>query len=182
MRWAALCDFGLFVSGLFAWTLLEYAVHGWMAHRFETPVSPIHAVHHRDPHAVFAMGAWLPAVAPMLVGIACGARGFIPVYGGILAGFAGYEALHYRIHFRAPSCRLEARLRTRHLMHHYCEPRLCLGITTALWDRLFGTEPPGADAAWMAARVGSISPLEGRSNLTAPGAVLRRLLAAWHTR
>jgi len=173
---------GLFGAGLLTWTLLEYAVHGWMGHRFATFVTPIHHVHHRDPRAVFALGAWLPALLPILVGAALGARGWTIFYGGILAGFAVYEVLHYRIHFHAPLCRAEARMRTRHLIHHYCAPALCFGVTTALWDCVFRTAPSDADAAALAARVSSIAPLEGRSNVSAPGAVMRRLIATIATR
>jgi len=167
---------GLFGAGLLTWTLLEYAIHGWMGHRFATFVTPIHHVHHRDPRAVFALGAWLPALLPILVAAALGARRWTIFYGGILAGFAVYEVLHYRIHFHAPLCRAEARMRTRHLIHHYCAPALCFGVTTALWDRVFRTAPSDADATALAAHVASIAPLEGRSNVSAPGAVMRRLM------
>ncbi len=173
---------GLFVAGLFAWTLLEYAIHGWMGHQFKTFVTPIHHVHHRDPRAVFALGAWLPALLPILVGAALGESGWTIFYGGVLTGFAIYEVAHYRIHFRAPLCRAEARMRTRHLIHHYCEPELCFGVTTALWDRVFGTAPTDADATAFAVRVASIVPLKGRSNVGAPGAVMRRLVATIATR
>lgn len=176
----ALYAIGLFASGLFLWTLLEYAIHGWMGHRFVTFVTPIHAVHHRDPHAVFALGAWMPAAVPLLAGLACGAWRFTLVYGGLVAGLAAYEALHYRIHFRVPCCRFEARLRTRHLIHHYCAPTLCYGVTTALWDRVFATDPAEDAGARMAAEVAGIAPLAGRSNLAAPGAVLRRLFLIRH--
>jgi len=169
---------GLFIAGLLGWTFLEYAIHGWMGHRFATFVTPLHNVHHRDPRAVFALGAWLPALLPILVGVALGARGWTVFYGGILAGFAVYEVLHYRIHFRAPAFRSEARMRTRHLIHHYCAPALCFGVTTALWDHVFRTAPSDADAAALAARISSIPPLKGRSNVSAPGAVMRRLIAA----
>jgi hypothetical protein len=81
------------------------------------------------------------------------------------------------MHFRAPSCRVEARMRTRHLIHHYCAPALCFGVTTALWDRVFRTTPSGANGALLAARVASIAPLEGSSNLATPGTVMRRLIA-----
>ncbi|HZO82981.1 MAG TPA: sterol desaturase family protein [Candidatus Binataceae bacterium] len=174
---AALSDLGLMAGGLFAWTLVEYAIHGWMGHRFATFVTPIHAVHHRDPHAVFALGAWLPALAPLLIGVACGARAFSLIYGGLLAGFAGYEALHYRLHFCAPCCRVEARLRTRHLIHHYRAPTRFYGVTSALWDRVFATGATGAVAARLAAEVADIPPLAGRSNLAAPSAMSRRLAA-----
>jgi sterol desaturase/sphingolipid hydroxylase (fatty acid hydroxylase superfamily) len=173
----ALCIVGLFGAGLLTWTFLEYAVHGWMSHRFATFVVPFHQVHHRDPRAVFALGAWLPALLPLLIGAARGARGWTIFYGGILAGFAAYEVLHYRMHFCAPSCRAEARMRTRHLIHHYSAPTLCLGITTELWDRVFRTTAGGANGALLAARVASIAPLEGPSNLATPGIVMRRLIA-----
>jgi len=173
---------GLFAAGLLTWTFLEYAIHGWMSHRFATFVTPLHQVHHRDPRAVFALGAWLPALLPIVIGAARGARGWTIFYAGILAGFAAYEILHYRIHFRAPACRAEARMRTRHLIHHYCAPARCFGVTTALWDRVFGTTASGADAAAMAVRVASILPLDGRSNVAAPGATMRRLIATIATR
>jgi sterol desaturase/sphingolipid hydroxylase (fatty acid hydroxylase superfamily) len=170
---------GLFIAGLLGWTLLEYAIHGWMGHRFATFVTPLHNVHHRDPSAVFALGAWLPALLPILIGAARRASGGWTIfYAGILTGFAAYEVLHYRMHFRAPCCRAEARLRTRHLVHHYCAPALNFGVTTALWDRVFKTTASGANAAALAARVASVAPLEGHSNLAAPGAVMRRLIAA----
>lgn len=166
---------GLFGAGLVTWSLLEYAIHGWMGHRFATFVTPIHHVHHRDPRAVFALGAWLPALLPMLVGAALGAREWTIFYGGTLAGFAIYEVLHYRIHFCAPLCRAEARMRTRHLIHH-CTPTLYFGVTTEAWDRVFGTAPSDADAAALAARVASIAPLAGPSNVSAPGVVMRRVM------
>jgi 4-hydroxysphinganine ceramide fatty acyl 2-hydroxylase len=168
---------GLFGAGLLTWTFLEYAIHGWMGHRVATFMTSLHHVHHRDPRAVFALGAWPPALLPLLAGAAFGARGWTIFYAGILAGFAIYEVLHYRIHFRAPACRAEARMRTRHLIHHYCAPALCLGVTTTLWDHVFGTTPTQADGALLAARVDSIAPLKGPSNVATPGAVMRRLIA-----
>ncbi len=173
----ALSIVGFFGAGLLTWTFLEYAIHGWMGHRFATFVTPLHHVHHRDLRAVFALGAWLPALLPLVIGAARGACGWTIFYGGILAGFAAYEVLHYRMHFRAPICRAEARMRTRHLIHHYCAPALFFGVTTPLWDRVFRTTASGAEGALLAARVASIAPLEGPSNVTAPGAMMRRLIA-----
>jgi sterol desaturase/sphingolipid hydroxylase (fatty acid hydroxylase superfamily) len=168
---------GLFIAGLLGWTFVEYAIHGWMGHRFATFVSPLHSVHHCDPRAVFALGAWLPALLPILIGAARGASGWTIFYAGLLTGFATYEVLHYRMHFRAPACRAEACLRTRHLVHHYCSPALNFGVTTPLWDCVFKTSASSANAA-LAARVASVAPLEGNSNLAAPGAVMRRFIAA----
>jgi sterol desaturase/sphingolipid hydroxylase (fatty acid hydroxylase superfamily) len=147
-----------------------------MGHRFATFVTPIHAVHHRDPHAVFAIGAWLPALVPLIVGFLCHAGTFSLVYGGSLAGFAIYEAIHYRIHFCRPICDLETRLRARHLAHHYRVPTRCYGVTTPLWDLVFGTGVTDSETAWMRTNASRIPPLDGCSNLAAPGLALRRLI------
>src|SRR5260370_27319575 len=49
----------IFILGLLAWTFIEYVIHGWLSHTFSTFVTPIPDVHHRDPHAIFTIGAWL---------------------------------------------------------------------------------------------------------------------------
>ena len=156
----------LFVAGAFTWTLVEYAVHGWLSHRYRTFVTPLHQVHHRDPSAVFAIGAWLPAVA--IIGALLAAVGLTPAMDivlGIAAGFASYEALHYRLHFAKPATRWEQRLRLRHLAHHAALPHRCLGVTTAFWDRVFGTEAGGDELDALAGPLASIEPLTGRCNL-----------------
>src|SRR5579864_8806365 len=123
--------FAVFLVGLLSWTLLEYAIHGWMAHLHQTFVTPIHAVHHRDPHAVFAIGTWLPTVAvlALLLGIFGRAPGVI-FYCGLLCGFAAYEILHYRLHFAHTLMPFERGLRDHHLVHHLRRSTMCLGVVT----------------------------------------------------
>jgi sterol desaturase/sphingolipid hydroxylase (fatty acid hydroxylase superfamily) len=137
-----LFDALLFAAGLFAWTIVEYVIHGVLGHAHRTFVTALHDVHHRDPRAVFALGAWIPTAVVMIGTWAM--FGWAPgviFYGGIVCGFAGYEYVHYRIHFARPSCALEARLRARHLAHHMNEPDAIFGVTSRIWDVAFGTEP-----------------------------------------
>src|SRR5712672_2766504 len=106
--------------GLFAWTFIEYGIHGFLSHIFDTFATPLHAEHHRDPHAVFTVGAWLPTAVLSLV--VFGIFGLTPatiVWLGIVTGFLGYELMHYRMHFARPLCALEDRMRQRHLAHHF---------------------------------------------------------------
>lgn len=155
-----------FVAGLFSWTFVEYLIHGWMAHVFKTFATALHDVHHRDPRAVFTLGAWPPSALVWLAGYAL--LGFGPAmifYTGLLAGFVAYEIIHYRLHFVAPSTALEARLRSRHLVHHYRAPDFCFGVTTPLWDLVFGTEPQREQMRQLGPAVRGIAPLTGRSNL-----------------
>ncbi len=154
-----------FVAGLLGWTLIEYVIHGVLSHIFHTFATPLHDAHHRDPHAVFTVGAWIPAAlvtAALLVlfGVTTGTAAWM----GIVAGFVGYEIFHYRIHFAEPVCALEARLRARHLAHHFRHPDAIFGVTNRLWDRVFGSEPDSAALAEWEREMTSIRPLEGRSN------------------
>ena len=166
-----LADALIFAAGVFVWTLLEYVIHGVLGHARRTFVSGLHEVHHRDPRAVFALGSWIP-VAMVIVGgwVLFGAAAGVIFLGGVAAGFAGYELVHYRIHFSKPACALEARMRARHLAHHFKEPDAIFGVTTRLWDVVFGTEPEAGRMRELATVGNGIAPLSGRSNL---GRVIR---------
>jgi sterol desaturase/sphingolipid hydroxylase (fatty acid hydroxylase superfamily) len=166
-----LADTLVFAVGVFAWTLLEYVIHGVLGHAHRTFVTRLHEVHHRDPRAVFALGAWVPVA--VVIGVAWRIFGAAPgviFLGGVAAGFAGYEFVHYRIHFSRPSCAVEERLRARHLAHHFREPDAIFGVTTPLWDVVFGTEPAVERMRGLAESGKAIAPLSGRSNL---GRVIR---------
>jgi dihydroceramide fatty acyl 2-hydroxylase len=170
----AIDNAALLGAGLFVWTLLEYALHGWLGHTLRTFAAPLHQVHHRDPRRVFAVGAWLPVAAILIAGVA--RWGFAPamvVLSGTAAGFAAYETLHYRIHFATPRGRVEACLRERHLVHHYRAPHRCFGVTSALWDRVLGSDLPDAEMRRLRASIIDVLPLTGASNL---GALLHRRL------
>jgi dihydroceramide fatty acyl 2-hydroxylase len=155
----------LIAAGVLAWTLVEYLIHGVLSHRLRTFATPLHAAHHRDPHAVFTVGAWIPVA--LLTACGLWLLGFGPAmlfYLGLLAGFIAYEAIHYRIHFSRPRTRMEARLRARHLAHHLRAPNEIFGVTTALWDRVFGTQPAPARRLELETAVAGIAPLTGPSN------------------
>jgi sterol desaturase/sphingolipid hydroxylase (fatty acid hydroxylase superfamily) len=156
---------GLLLIGFLFWGLLEYAIHGGLAHRWKTFVSPLHASHHRDPRRVFASPIAVLPIALLLSAVAAlftGPLRAIFFIAGVIVGFARYEWLHWRFHFREPRSRRERVLRCHHLAHHYCDTRNYHGVSTRLWDRVFGTLP----ASWRAdyARVEGRAPLAGNSN------------------
>src|ERR1700683_2432649 len=155
----------MFVLGLFAWTFIEYLIHGVLSHMFSTFAAPLHAEHHRDPHAVFTVGAGLPtAIVSMIVFGMFGLTPATTVWLGIIVGFLAYEFFHYRIHFARPLFAIEDRLRQRHLAHHAHAPEEIFGVTNRIWDRVFGSEPDHARLAQMQASVAMTKPLTGPSN------------------
>jgi dihydroceramide fatty acyl 2-hydroxylase len=155
----------LFADGVLAWSFVEYAIHGWLGHRFRTFATPLHAVHHQDPHAVFTVGAWIPVTTVTLAAVAIFGNS-TGVYGfyGLVAGFVLYEVIHYRIHFAHPSNRFEERLRGRHLAHHLRVPDAIFGVTNALWDHAFGTEPAADELRRIELAAATLPPLTGESN------------------
>ncbi len=99
-------------------------------------------------------------------------------YGGIVAGFAIYEYVHYRIHFAQPSSAVEERLRARHLAHHTREPDAIFGVTTRIWDVVFGTEPEAQRMRELAASGARVPVLAGASNLGRVSRSIRSRIAA----
>jgi sterol desaturase/sphingolipid hydroxylase (fatty acid hydroxylase superfamily) len=155
----------MFGLGLFAWTFTEYLILGVLSHIFDSFAAPLHAEHHRDPHAVFTVGAWLPtAIVSAIIFSVFGLTLATTVWLGIVVGFLSYEFFHYRIHFARPLFAIEDRLRQRHLAHHVHAPKEIFGVTNRIWDRVFGSEPDHARLAQMQASVATTKPLTGRSN------------------
>jgi dihydroceramide fatty acyl 2-hydroxylase len=155
-----------FMAGLFAWTFLEYLIHAWLGHTFQTFATPLHAVHHRDPDAVFTIGAWIPLAVIWIVSV--GVFGWttgVAFFTGIVSGFVLYEAVHYRIHFRCAESGLEGYLRSRHLVHHRVCSGNSFGVTSALWDLVFGTEPLDQQVIQQRQSMASTLPARGRTNL-----------------
>ena len=159
-------DVALFVAGMFVWTFLEYLIHGWLSHTFRTFAMRLHAAHHRDAHAVFTIRGWIPIAAIWtIMAVLFRWTPWVMLFSGAVAGFAGYEAVHYRIHFCRPRGSAENYLRSRHLVHHEHYPNRCFGVTSALWDLAFGTEPMGIEMAVLRESMRSRAPLTGRTNL-----------------
>ncbi len=155
----------MFILGLFAWTFVEYTIHGILSHIFTTFATSLHYGHHRDPHSVFTASAWAPTA--IVSAIVFGIFGLTPagaVWLGLVAGFLSYELFHYRIHFARPLCAFEERMRTRHLAHHLRSPNQIFGVTNRIWDRVFGSEPDDARLAEMRASVATVAPLSGPTN------------------
>jgi sterol desaturase/sphingolipid hydroxylase (fatty acid hydroxylase superfamily) len=157
---------GWFALGLVLWPVIEYGIHGVLAHRLRSFVSPLHWEHHKHPRRVFTSPlAWVPGAA-LLFGVFAyllGAATAGALVAGVLAGFGRYEYLHWRFHFREPRSARERRLRAHHLAHHFRNPKAYHGVTTRLFDRLLGTLPAEHESDYAA--VADRPPLTGPSNL-----------------
>ena len=133
--------------GAFAWTLAEYVLHRVVFH--ELPRAALGAREHRQHHAQpdYFAPAWQKALAALVVtGLAWPGISFAvgPTIGAVfMAGFMSmyfaYEVLHRRCHTHPPRGAYGRWRRRNHFAHHFADPRRGHGVTTPLWDHVFGT-------------------------------------------
>lgn len=56
--------------------------------------------------------------------------------------YVAYEVVHRRAHTHAPRGPYSRWVRRNHFTHHFLTPRTNHGVTSPLWDRVFGTHEP----------------------------------------
>lgn len=162
--------------GVTAWSAAEYGMHRFLMHeqRGRNLASREHLQHHADPNwsspkwveswiGVGAIGATSVALPLTLVwGRVAGAAAM----GGWVVGYAAYERLHYNAHRFAPRNRYSRWLRRHHFHHHFGHPMRNHGVTTPLWDKVFGTldhvdrvrVPRRLAMAWLLNEEGQVKP------------------------
>jgi dihydroceramide fatty acyl 2-hydroxylase len=149
----ALSAIGLVVAGLFAWTLLEYLLHRFLFHRPGRFFGKRHTAHHAkvaDPRLALAPPASSLGGAALLGLVTHGLLGWPAgsfLLGGILAGYLAYEWVHWSTHYVPAKTRVGKWLRAYHMTHHHKLPHARFGVTSPLWDLVFGTYEPKPRAA-----------------------------------
>jgi len=161
-------------AGAFAWTFAEYAIHDWVGHktRGRTEFSREHLAHHRDTTYFSPTAKKARAAAPVVLLV--GAAGILGVgwsHGmaftiGFATTYLAYEVLHRRAHTHAPVGPYGRWARRHHLHHHYRNANANHGVTSPLWDWVFGTLEPCGQVkiprskapAWMIDGQGEIRP------------------------
>jgi dihydroceramide fatty acyl 2-hydroxylase len=141
----------LFLAGVLLWTLFEYVVHRFPMHRVLGPSRKrlphflLHGYHHEFPNDPMRLVAPLPASwgGALLVWIvyyfAVGPRLAWPLFCGTCAGYVAYDWIHYYTHHFRPKTRIGRFLRRYHMEHHYRDSTSHFGISSPLWDFVFGT-------------------------------------------
>jgi len=149
----------LALGGLALWTLAEYWLHRKLFHwEPDHPIGSrlhfiIHGVHHDHPNdklrLVMPPGASIPLSALFfgLFYVAFGLPAAYPLFAGFLLGYLAYDYTHYYIHHFVPRSDLGKRLREQHMRHHFQDHRYGFGVSTPLWDVVFGTLPRRRRAA-----------------------------------
>jgi len=147
---------GMFFLGMLSFTLIEYLVHRYLFHMATyTKVRAklqytMHGVHHEFPKDKdrLAMPPLLSiTIATILLLIFRVLLGdlvfsFLP---GFLVGYALYLAIHYMVHAYPPPKNFLKALWINHGIHHYKDGDIIFGVSSPLWDYIFGTMKDNRD-------------------------------------
>jgi sterol desaturase/sphingolipid hydroxylase (fatty acid hydroxylase superfamily) len=136
------------VAGFVVWRLLEYVTHRWVLHGPPSLFKRSHARHHGDTHALIStpflviFGAAL--VIRSLVGLVLPSGVATLSVFGLYAGYNYFSILHYFQHRHGATTACVGYWRKLLEIHesHHRHTLVNFGITTTIWDRLFGTFEP----------------------------------------
>jgi sterol desaturase/sphingolipid hydroxylase (fatty acid hydroxylase superfamily) len=137
----------LVATGMALWTLGEYVMHRVVMHQMKGRglASREHLRHHAEYDSVLESWwfAWagilaVGAVLGVNAAQALGAVGWC-LGAGWVGGYAFYDWIHYRAHRRPIAHPYERWVRRHHFHHHFGHPMANHGVTTPVWDLVFGT-------------------------------------------
>ncbi len=156
VRVSSLLSLAFVPLGVFSWTLLEYILHRFLFHFVPSPDSEfqrdfawlIHGVHHDYPWdadrlvmppvaTAVVVSMLFPLLWPLHHLFTIG--GLFAVYAGLILGYVGYDLVHYDLHHGKAYTSFGRFMRRYHNGHHFATHDLRFGITSPLWDLVFGT-------------------------------------------
>jgi len=140
----------VFLGGMLFWTLFEYIMHRFIFHfiaespRAQRFIYVLHGNHHeypRDKERLF-----MPPVPSLIIASVLFALQYLVMGGaafmffpGFIFGYLMYGTMHYAIHAWNPPFKWMKPLWRNHHLHHYKEQEKGFGVSTTIWDRVFGT-------------------------------------------
>jgi sterol desaturase/sphingolipid hydroxylase (fatty acid hydroxylase superfamily) len=142
--------FWVLFAGMFFWTFFEYIAHRFIFHwisegeKTKRLVYILHGNHHeypRDKERLF-----MPPLPSLLISSLLFGLMFLIMkkfafvfFPGFIFGYLLYASMHYAIHAWNPPFKWMKPLWRNHHLHHYKEEEKGFGVSTTLWDRVFGT-------------------------------------------
>jgi len=141
-----------FICGIFSWGLLEYLIHRFLFH-VETSTTAgnfyhifAHGFHHLsplDPTRLTFPPLFSVVLAFVLYQLFMQLYPVLPsvqaLFAGGALGYMLYDACHYYFHHGNLNIAYLQWMKTRHLRHHYKDDSKNFGVTSPIFDVLFGT-------------------------------------------
>ena len=140
----------LFIIGWLTWSFTEYMMHRYVFHMKHTNTFKrkiqyaFHGVHHEYPKDKTRLA--MPPLMSLSIAfilfylfysiIGTHVFGFLP---GFLIGYASYLFVHYIVHAYPPPNNAFRELWINHAVHHYKNDKVIYGVSSPIWDYVFGT-------------------------------------------
>lgn len=145
--WATI---GLFAVGFVFFTWIEYMTHRYIFHmgtftkwreKFQYTVHGVHHEYPKDKERLAMPPLLSITIATVLLLFFRLMMGdfvfsFLP---GMLVGYAFYLSVHYMVHVYQPPKNIFKILWINHSVHHYKHGEYVFGVSSPLWDYVFGT-------------------------------------------
>ena len=142
----------LFIAGVIIWSLTEYIMHRFLFHYHPTSEFGkrihfiFHGVHHDYPNDAKRL-VMAPAVSvPLAVlyyflfRLVLGEMNVAPFFTGFVVGYLFYDMTHYAIHHFTFKSGIWLKIKKHHMVHHYKDHDHGYGVSSKLWDIIFGTD------------------------------------------
>lgn len=138
--------------GLLSFTLIEYVVHRFVFHMStnskekEKIQYTVHGIHHEYPKDKDrlamppVMSVAICAILFFMLRLLMGGYSY-PFLSGFLFGYASYLFVHFAVHAFQPPKNFLKILWHNHAIHHYKDTEKAFGVSSPLWDFVFGTLP-----------------------------------------
>ncbi|ASZ12943.1 sterol desaturase family protein [Chitinophaga pendula] len=141
---------GYFAGAIFFWSFFEYIMHRFVFHMgsdnaaVRRVVYTLHGNHHeypRDKQRLFMPPVPSLILASVIFALMylCMRQAAFMFFPGFILGYLLYGSLHYAIHAWAPPFKFMKPLWRNHHLHHYKNDDQGFGVSSTLWDRVFGT-------------------------------------------
>lgn len=139
-----------FFGAMFFWTFFEYLAHRFAFHwiaesqKAQKFVYIMHGNHHhypRDRERLFMPPVPSIILASSLFAIQyliLGANVYV-FFPGFILGYLLYASMHYAIHAWNPPFKWMKPLWRNHHLHHYKDEGKGFGVSSTIWDLVFGT-------------------------------------------
>jgi len=141
-RHAPLSGVFVFAAGLLLFTFVEYAFHRWAFHGPVAAFEQGHSRHHEQPLGDDSLPFFLPPLGMLalagLLALVLSPSNALLFAAAFAIGYTLYGVCHTIIHVRRFRSARARRWAGAHHVHHH-HPQTNFGVTTPLWDIVFGT-------------------------------------------
>ena len=140
----------IFLGGMLFWSLFEYIAHRFVFHLVSRKKSlqkfayTLHGNHHHYPRD--RQRLFMPPVPSVIIASVIFALMYLIMrqntfmfFPGFILGYLLYGSMHYAIHAWNPPFKWMKGLWRNHHLHHYKNEFNGFGVSSTLWDHVFGT-------------------------------------------